>query len=227
MASPGDPASNPRRPNRADHRSQTPSDFVWQFYTGGGRTVTLEEIGHLREIAEHHAYGTGKEGAFRRLSDQIADAARESRSANVHNDFDNTYDFGGVAFSHGLSTIAGAFDGTAERRGDMISIAGETKFKFKDEFTDPIDLREFETKLSSSPSTWLHFLKLLYTITKIKTPPPYDTALENTDDVSNIIQFLTDLGGKKYDLTGSWTASFHADILVDRVISAYRVLKPR
>ncbi|WP_333822912.1 phage minor head protein [Pinisolibacter sp.] len=119
------------------------SDFVWHLFTGGGRTVTLEEIGHLREIAEYHAYSSGGDGAFRRLSDQIADAARDSTPGSVHHDFGKANDFGDVAFSHGNSTVAGAFDGTAERRGNMISIAGETNFNFYDVFTGPVDLRDF------------------------------------------------------------------------------------
>jgi SPP1 gp7 family putative phage head morphogenesis protein len=57
-------------------------DFVAHYYFGGGRDLTLEEIGHLREIAEHYAYVTGDEGAFRRLSNQIADEARSVRSAS-------------------------------------------------------------------------------------------------------------------------------------------------
>jgi SPP1 gp7 family putative phage head morphogenesis protein len=66
-------------------------DLGLHFLLGGGRTLTLREIGHLRDIVELYAYGTGVEGAFRRLSDQIADEARKSPSESVHVDFDNTY----------------------------------------------------------------------------------------------------------------------------------------
>ena len=52
-------------------------DFVSHFYLEEGRGVTLSEIGHLREIVEQHAYYDDGEGAFRRLSDQIADRARK------------------------------------------------------------------------------------------------------------------------------------------------------
>lgn len=31
-------------------------DFVAHYYYGGGRSLTLDEIGHLREIAEHYAW---------------------------------------------------------------------------------------------------------------------------------------------------------------------------
>lgn len=197
------------------------SDFVWHFFTGGGRTVMLDEIGHLREIAEHHAYGTGNEGAFRRLSDQIADAARDSTSGSVHHDFNNTYDFGDVAFSHGNSTVFGAFDGTAERRGDMISIAGETNFNFRDVFTDPIDLRDFAAWLSSNPLKWGYFLRLAYTIAKIKILPSEITTPDKIEDATKILNILTDIGGTRYEIVGRWTASFRADIFANRAISAY------
>ena len=196
-------------------------DFVWHFFTGGGRTVTLEEIGHLREIAEHHAYDTGNEGAFRRLSDRIVDAARRSPSGSVHHDFNNTYDFGDVAFSHGRSTVHGAFDGTSERRGDMISIVGETKFNFYDVFTDLIDLRQFAAWLSSNPWTWWNFVRIAHTFAKIEILPPDNSSQGETEDVASILQLLTELGGTSYDMVGNWTASFRADIFADRTISAY------
>ncbi|WP_199262515.1 minor capsid protein [Paracoccus binzhouensis] len=59
-------------------------DFVNHDYFGGGQAVTLDEIGHLRDIAEQYAYRDGTEGAFRRLSGQIADAARGPGTGPVH-----------------------------------------------------------------------------------------------------------------------------------------------
>ncbi|WP_323716074.1 hypothetical protein [Paracoccus aminovorans] len=81
------------------------------YYFGGGQAVTLDEIGHLRDIAEQYAYRDGTEGAFRRLSGQIADAAREQGTGPVGYDFRFTYDFGSVAFSHGDGTVKGLFIG--------------------------------------------------------------------------------------------------------------------
>jgi SPP1 gp7 family putative phage head morphogenesis protein len=43
-------------------------DFIGHFFTGGGRGVTLQEIGHLREVAEQYAFYDGVRGAFSRLS---------------------------------------------------------------------------------------------------------------------------------------------------------------
>ena len=34
-------------------------DFVWHFYTEGGREVNLTQIGHQYEIANHWAYKLG------------------------------------------------------------------------------------------------------------------------------------------------------------------------
>lgn len=55
-------------------------DFVRHFYFGGGRTVTLREIGHLQEIVEHYGYRLGR---FRALSDQIADFARDNSEGAI------------------------------------------------------------------------------------------------------------------------------------------------
>ncbi|WP_116600310.1 hypothetical protein [Primorskyibacter marinus] len=102
----------------------TNRDFVRHYYNGGGRAVTLLEIGHLREIAEQYAYGDETQGAFRRLADQIADAARASGAGSLRYDFGAPYDFGDVAFSHGA----------------MLRITGETTFEFSDSFEDPLDV---------------------------------------------------------------------------------------
>ncbi|WP_265502939.1 hypothetical protein [Paracoccus beibuensis] len=115
-------------------------DFVRHYYNGGGRAVTLLEIGHLREIAEQYAYDDGTEGAFRRLADQIANEARASGAGSFSYDFGAPYDFGDVAFSHGDGVVRGAFVGRVEDRGAMLRISGETTFEFSDIFEDPLDI---------------------------------------------------------------------------------------
>lgn len=118
----------------------TDLDFVAHYYFGGGVGVTLSEIGHLRDIAEHYAYSDGEEGAFRRLSNQIADEARKVRSGSVTYGFGQSYDFGAVQFSHGGGSVAGTFAGTVANDGDMLRIVGSSVFNFSDQFADPIDL---------------------------------------------------------------------------------------
>ena len=82
-------------------------DFVAHYYYGYGVAINLSEIGHLREIVEQYAYADGKEGNFRRLSNQIADEARKTRSGRIAYDFGSSYDFGSVEFSHGSGVVTG------------------------------------------------------------------------------------------------------------------------
>lgn len=138
-------------------------DFVGHYYAGGGRAIDLLEMGHLLEIAEQYAYGDGNEGAFRRLSDQIVDEARQSGSGPISQSFGSSYDFGSVAFSHGDSVVRGAFVGSVEDRGSMLRITGQTRFEFSDIFEDPLDIG-------------------------------------------------IEAGGTPYRITGSWAASFMAEV---------------
>lgn len=110
------------------------------YYYGGGRSLTLDEIGHLREVAEHYAWVTGDEGVFRRLSGQIADEARKSRAVRFSYDFRGSYDFGDIEFSHGSGSVFGMFSGTVVQHGRMLRISGESRFTFRDDFEDPLDV---------------------------------------------------------------------------------------
>lgn len=67
-------------------------DFLTHLYAGGA-PVSLSEIGHLNDIAAHYAHFDGEKGAFRRLSDQIVEAAREQGSGSFRYPFDKVYDF--------------------------------------------------------------------------------------------------------------------------------------
>jgi SPP1 gp7 family putative phage head morphogenesis protein len=115
-------------------------DFVAHYYYGEGRPLTLPEIGHLREIAEHYAYATRNEGAFRRLSNQIADEARRVLTGSLSYDFEGSYDFGDVEFSHGGGVVKGRFGGSVTKENDILRISGESAFAFSDRFEDPAGL---------------------------------------------------------------------------------------
>lgn len=115
-------------------------DFVRHYYNGGGRSVTLLDIGHLREVAEQYAYDDGTEGAFRRLTDQIVNEARAAGAGSLSYDFGAAYDFGDVAFSHGDGVVRGAFVGRVEDLGAMLRINGKTNFEFSDIFEDPLNI---------------------------------------------------------------------------------------
>lgn len=186
----------------------------------------MSEIGHLRDIVELYAYETGTEGAFRRLSDQIADRARTAPSTSVRVDFDNTYHFGDVAFSHGRSTVFGAFDGTAVKRGDMLSIEGESTFHFRDAFTDPLDLRQFSAWLKANPlSFWrlVDLIRVAYAVSGAAPLPPDFFKKVDVEDVSSIFRFISEVGGTRYELADDWTASFRADVFQNEELSDYKV----
>ena len=127
-------------PDGAQTERWTDGDFVYHYYFGSGEAVSLAEIGHLREVAEQYAYIDGKDGAFRRLSNQIADEARKVTSGNIVLDFRRAYDFGSVEFSHGWAVVKGQFVGAVAANEAMLAISGESSFLFSDSFEDPVGL---------------------------------------------------------------------------------------
>lgn len=116
--------------------------FLRHFYFGGGRTVTLNEIGHLAGIVDRYAYRIGDVGVLRRLSNQIADEARKSVDGSVEYEFSRSYDFGSVHIAHGDATVRGRFTGRVEDLGQMLAVRGSITFRFSDVFTDPVSIRE-------------------------------------------------------------------------------------
>lgn len=168
-------------------------DFFRHFFEGEGREVTLEEIGHLRAIVYQYAYYDGPEGAFRRLSNQIADEARGQGSGQFRYVFGAPYDFGDVATSHGNSVVEGEFEGTVSSHRGYLQVEGSIKFRFRDVFTDPFGIRDG----------------------LIGTSDP--------DAVSAFWRRLTDGGGTDYKITGQWRTRFRAEVALEREVSEYRV----
>ena len=82
------------------------SDFVNHYFNGLGRAVTLAEIGHHRKIIKAFIELRGDA-----LKQEIARAARGSRSGSVSYNFENTYEMTGVVFSAGNTMIGGSFSG--------------------------------------------------------------------------------------------------------------------
>ncbi|MFN0115325.1 MAG: phage minor head protein [Paracoccaceae bacterium] len=116
----------------------TDLDFVNHYCSGAGRTVRLEELGHLQAIAEQYAYRDGDEGVFHRLAGQIASNARQQGEGAISHEFRNAYDFGPVAFSHGCGVVRGYFSGVIRRHGSMLAISGRADFFISDRFGDPV-----------------------------------------------------------------------------------------
>jgi hypothetical protein len=149
----------------------------------------------------------------------------DSSSERGHLRGQGHYHFGDVAFSHGRSTVYGAFDGTAVRRGDMLSIEGESEFHFRDVFTDPLDLRQFSAWLKENPlSFWrlVDLIRVAYAVSGVAPLPSDFFKKVDVEDVSSIFRFISEVGGTRYEIVDDWKASFRADILLNREISDYK-----
>lgn len=199
-------------------------DFIWHFYTGQGRGVTLSEIGHLREIVEQYAYHDGDEGAYRRLSDQIAREARDAFASGRENfvyTFGRPHQFKGVEFSHGKSTVKGVFSGSVTDIGKTLRVEGTIRFEFEDAFTDPVDLRQFSAFLRENSRRARRLLQSLGAAIGV-VDRPRDAGQEiDEDDVSAVFFALSELGGTAYPVIGAWTTLFRAEIFKNDARSRY------
>jgi hypothetical protein len=172
----------------------------------------------LPEIIEQYAYRNGAEGAYRRLADQIADAAR---SKNFPYDFGSAYQFEGIEFSHGRATVKGKFDGTVTETGDMFRIEGTARFSFLDRFTDPVGLRAFSASLRKSPDRLWRLLQQVGAFVGIGEGPQGPQLEVDEDDVSWIFMFVSERDGTAYPIAGDWKAGFLAQVFKDRAKSHY------
>ena len=194
------------------------NDFIWHFYMGDGQELTLAEIGHFDEIINQYAYLDGNEGAYRRLADQIADAAS---SCKLPYDFSFNYDFSTVEFSHGNSTVSGEFNGAISRSQQMLNIEGVANFKFKDIFTDAVDMRSMSAWIREQPDRIRRLLQRFGEIYGIGDSPQGDEIEIDEDAVSAVFFAISELGGTAYRITGEWEANFKAAVLIDRDKSQY------
>lgn len=106
------------------------------YFTGKGKPVKLREIGHLREVAEHYAYGLG---TFHRLPGQIVRFAREHPRNPFKCLIENYYSFQSVQFSHGDGIVRVWVSGSVSRFDGMLEVRADILFKFSDMFENPLD----------------------------------------------------------------------------------------
>ncbi|MFO1242527.1 MAG: phage minor head protein [Rickettsiales bacterium] len=144
--------------------------FVAHYYIGSGRTVTLEETGSFEDIRSYY-----REHYLSRFIDQIRLKAIWSSDGVLNDNFENSYSFGEVLYSHGGSTISGVFVGRVETLAfGKKAVFGKAQIKFNDEFTDPFRIID----------RVLPFVGIYY-------PPEW-------------VKLLADLGGAKYPIIGEW-----------------------
>lgn len=188
------------------------TDFVWHFYTGNGKEVTLREIGHLRAIAQHWAYEVDGTGRLEAWTQQILSEARKVKNGIVTKKFNRPYHFGDVSFSHGSATVRGAFRGTASIKRGALIVQGETEYEFSDAFTDPINLREFRAWLLERPDRVERFIRTIGARIGIGSVAQGEPLELNPDNVSDLLIAITDIGGTAYRITGRWKSTLKAHI---------------
>ena len=136
-------------------------DFVYHFYFGNGKSVSLSDIG-LSTVIENSAINKGIQSRF---GDQIYQEAvkQAPRTGDLSKSFNNSYGFRDVCFSIGNATMSGAFEGTltaGETFDDgktMYSYSGNAAIKFSDTFTDPLSVIEmlYGSSTSQQAPDWL------------------------------------------------------------------------
>lgn len=123
-------------------------DFFTHFFFAEGQSVTLSDIGHLREIihvAEFDHF------IYQKVNQQILEIVRNNGIGNIKYDFNRSYNFKPVSYPHGNATINGIFNGNAILEGGYIIISGTMTYVFKDLFTDIFRLRDRVFGNTSNP----------------------------------------------------------------------------
>lgn len=178
----------------------------------------MAEIGQLDEIITQYAYMDGNEGAYRRLADQIADAARKDALPYA---FSFNYDFKTVEFSHGKSTVSGVFDGNVRQSQEMLNIAGVAQFEFRDVFTDPANMRSISAWIRERPDKLLRLSQRFFEIFGFGNGPQDEELDINPDDVGTMFFAISELRGTPYNIVGNWKADFRASVLIENEKSQY------
>ena len=132
-------------------RKWTNTDLTRHFYAGGGRGLTLSEIGHLQGVINYYFYGLGKYNA---VNTQIIEIARRHADGRLSYNFHNAYNFGNYLHVFGGGVVAGAFIGSIHRHNGMLTIKGSIEYFYKDMFTDPLSIRELYNDDSAPENMW-------------------------------------------------------------------------
>ncbi len=181
------------------------TDFVNHYFNGGGRGVTLRQIGHSQKIIAAFIDRRGED-----LKDQIADAARRARAGSVSDSFVNTYDMEGIVFSIGNTTIGGSFSGQSVTQNGIIDLVGNLDLYLKDEFADPLDVGVEVDDYRPGSILYDNIHRPLNEYLRGRTGLPTGGP-----------QRLGVRDGKPYDITGTWSGSVEGRIYADATRSKY------
>lgn len=121
----------------------TNDDLVRHYFFGGGKPLTLSEIGHLRNVESYaRTRHQGIMGSiYDRVESQIFQRARMiGEGAFIYN-FNNSYDFKPVLWVFGGGTVKGRAEVHVVEKGEFLIVTANTEYIYFDTFTDPADIR--------------------------------------------------------------------------------------
>ncbi|MBM3616936.1 MAG: hypothetical protein FJX23_00130 [Alphaproteobacteria bacterium] len=183
------------QPERDVENKWTAAKFIRHYYFGGGRTLELQETGHLLAIINYYLYYIKRQGADSRsrVNSEIITAARKRQSGGFTHNFYNSYtEFGDYFWPFGGGKVSGLFTGDVHHKNGMLSIQGTINYKYADIFTDPVNLREDFYHGTSDPA-----------------------------EASILALMVTDALGVHFDVVGRWETQFSAEVRLDAENSMY------
>jgi Phage Mu protein F like protein len=163
------------------------------YLNGHGKPVTLQEIGHLKEIIDYvqnHPIDANGHSIARRAMNDFSDQVRKTGVGLFHGAFVNTYDFKPVEWAHGRSTLSGEAHGYISSIGPFLVFNLTIDYRFSDIFRDPLDVVQTQDYLDEN-------------------------------GIVNIRPRITVEPGTPYAITGTWRARIEAVIYQDKNLSAY------
>ena len=137
------------------YKSWSTTDFIKHFYSGRGRTVSLNNMGLLNSVRrEASRLAIDRNGGFK---DQIRDEVRIVKTGRVRKDFKNSYSFGNIRRVMRGGTLTGGFRGNTKLRGSILSFSGDISVVYSDIFEDALSLVQIRYGSSSSADApdWL------------------------------------------------------------------------
>ncbi len=213
-------------------------DFIYHYFLGNGRTVTVRETGNLRAIVE--AYRSIVIDNPRRLPGQIADVARKNVNQSFSDDFNSSYNMQSIIFSIGDTVIKGEFSGSNEEINGVLNITGSINFQLRDVFRDPLDIGETVSKIVAAIGNGAGSAMELADEVVTRVEVEFGTVHRQLRDfihnraLNELLRqknaaylfdrkSLTEIpGGTPYDIIDDWGANFSAKVIRDKSRSRFK-----
>ncbi len=122
----------------------TTKDFIDHYILGGGKSITLQEVGYLSDVIGHYSQTLG---IYDAVNQQIIEEALAVGEDSFIYDFGRSYEFNKVLFVLGDATVKGIFVGDARKEQDFLVINGIITYDFFDIFSDPFTFIEIINRI--------------------------------------------------------------------------------